>query len=90
MKESTVHSWATKYKEGWKNEGEVKPNLKVNFISSAKQGRPLLIGETLDNQVKHKHDCSGPICTVIVVAVGKAAVQKFVMNLLSEHRVLYP
>jgi len=52
LNESAVYSWGTQYKVGWNKEEEVKPNLKVNFIPSAKQGRPLLIGETLDNQVK--------------------------------------
>jgi len=89
LNESTVHSWVTKYKEEWsKKEGD-ESNPEVNFIPSAKQGRLLLIGETLDNQVKAYirmvHGCGGPIFIIIVIAVGKAVVRKFDVNLLSEH-----
>ena len=46
--ESTVRSWVTKYKEEWSKERR-ESNPEVTFIPSAKRGRPLLTGETLDN-----------------------------------------
>jgi len=53
-----------------------------------KQGHPVLIGETLDNQVKaytrSVQDCGGPITLLIAIALGKAAVRKFDASMLAD------
>ena len=49
----------------------------------------MLIGETLDNQVKayirSVRDCGGPITSLIAIAVGKAVVRKFDASMLLEN-----
>lgn len=90
LSESTVRSWVTKYKQEWSKKrarGESDPE--VTLIPSAKRGRPLLIGETLDNQVKayirSVRDSGGPITSLIAIAVGKAVVRKFDASMLAEN-----
>ena len=53
LNESTVRSWVKVYKAEWMKKrklGDTDPAVEV--LPSAKRGRPLLIGETMDNQVK--------------------------------------
>ena len=48
----------------------------------------MLIGETLDNQVKaytrSVQDCGGPVTSLISTAVGKSAVRKFDASMLAD------
>ena len=50
-------------------------NLTLRSQLSAKRGRPLLIGETLDKQmrayIRSVWDCGGPISSLIAIAVGR-------------------
>ena len=53
LNESTVRSWVKTYRAEWECKrklGEINPEVKV--LPLAKRGCPLLLGETLDNQVK--------------------------------------
>ena len=50
LNESTVRSWVKAYQAEWLKKrklGDTDPS--VDVIPSAKRGRPLLLGETLDN-----------------------------------------
>ena len=76
LNESTVHSWVKAYQAEWSKKrklGDTDPS--VDVIPSAKRGRPLLLGETLDNQVKAYirtvRGACGPITNAIVMAVGE-------------------
>jgi len=68
--------------------GDADPTVEV--LPSAKRGCPLLICETMDNQVKayigSVHDSGGPITTLIVMAVGTTVICRFDADLLA---VLY-
>ena len=90
LNESTVRSWVKAYQAEWLKKrklGDTDPS--VDVIPSAKRGRPLLLGETLDNQVKAYirtvRDAGGPITNAIVMAVGRAVVRKFDPSLLTEN-----
>ena len=52
LNESTVHSWVKTYRTEWQRKrklSEINPEGKI--LPLAKRGSPLLLGETLDNQV---------------------------------------
>ena len=67
--------------------GEVNPAVKI--FPLAKRGRPLLLGETLDNQVKayitSVCENGGPVTSTITIAVGRAIVRKYDSKLLMEN-----
>ena len=53
LNESIVQSWVKVYKAKWMKKrklGDTDPSVAV--LPSSKRGHPLLIGETMDNQVK--------------------------------------
>ena len=90
LNESTVRIWVKAYQTEWLKKrklGDTDPS--VDVIPSAKRGCPLLLGETLDNQVKAYirtvRDAGGPITNAIVMAVGRAVVRKFDPSLLTEN-----
>lgn len=90
LNESTVRSWVTTYKkelECKRKLGERVPEVKV--LPLAKRGRPLLLGETLDGQVKAYIrsicDEGGPITSTIVIAAAKAIIRKEEPKLLLEN-----
>ena len=58
LNESTVRSWVKMYRTEWQRKrklSEINPEVKI--LPLAKRGRPLLLGETLDNQVKAYKVC---------------------------------
>lgn len=94
LNESTVRSWVKTYRAEWQHKrklGEVNPE--VNTLPSAKRGCPLLLGETLDNQVKayirslceSGRESGGPVMSTITTAAGRAIVRKYDSKLLIEN-----
>ena len=85
LNESTVRSWVSTYKREveCKRKSE-EDDLQVKVLPLAKRGRPLLFGETLDNQEKayiRAHRAKGgPVTSLIVIAVGRAIVRKYDPN----------
>ena len=89
LNESTVRSWVTQYKKELSRKrqlGETVPAVQV--LPPAKRGRPLLIGDQLDSQVKAYIRCiresGGVITSAIAVAAGTAIVRKHDPKLLAE------
>ena len=62
----------------------------ISSLPEAKRGRPLLLGDTLDNQVKEYvrgvREGGGILTTEITIAAAKAIVQKYDPQLLAEDK----
>lgn len=71
------------------NVGSKKGDVAVISLPQMKRGRPLLLGENLDNQVrsyiKAVHEKQGVINTAIIIACAEAIVRKMDKNLLKEN-----
>ena len=65
-------------------------DLSVKSLPVKKRGRPLLLGEELDTEVKHYiravHEGGGVINAAITMAAATAIVKKADRNLLAENR----
>ena len=63
--------------------------LPVKCLPAKKRGRPLLIGEKLDGEVKAYiraiRDMGGVVITTITIAAGKAIVSRADRSLLAEN-----
>ena len=90
LKGSTIRSWKAKYLaevDAKKSNGEA--DAPVTCLTLKKRGKPLLLGEKLDEDVKHYlravREGGGVITTAITVASATAIVRKTDRNLLSEN-----
>lgn len=84
LKESTVRGWMNAYKKEMKTAGK-----SVTTLSEKRKGRPLLIGEELEDQVKSflcgVRSSGGVINAPITVAVARGIVTTKDANLLAEN-----
>ena len=91
VKESSVRTWKVKYRAEieWKKRGGDKAELCVEKLPVKKRGRPLLLGEKLDDEVKcyirAVWERGGVITTTITMAAATAIVRRSDRNLLSEN-----
>ena len=90
LKESTVRTWKKKYlAEVGLKKGAGEVDINVTSLTVKKRGRPLLLGEKLDEQVKHYlkavREGGGVITTAITMASATAIVRRADRNLLSEY-----
>ena len=88
--ESTVRSWVKTYRTERQRKRKLSEiNPEVTILPLAKRGRPLLLGETLDNQVKayirFVRESGGPVTSTITIAIGRAIVRKYNSKLLIEN-----
>ena len=86
LKESTVRTWANRYKEELATRKKKGEDMAVAKLVSKKRGRPLTLGEGLDKQVQkyvaelRENGC--PINTAIVMATAEGIVKSHDSNLL--------
>ena len=90
LKESTVRTWKKKYlAEVGLKKGAGEVDINVTSLTVKKRGRPLLLGEKLDEQVKHYlkavREGGGVITIAITIASATAIVRRADRNLLSEY-----
>ena len=91
LKVTTVQTWKTKYLAELRRKqsaGETG-DLTINSLPLKKRGRPLLLGEKLDSEVKSYiqavRERGGVVTTSIAMAAATAIVQKADRNLLAEN-----
>ena len=89
LKESTVRGWKNQYNREvvrLRNSGK---EVVVRELIDKKRGRPLLLGEEMDEQVRvyiRELRANGyPINTAIVIATGQGIIKDYDSNLLSEN-----
>ena len=96
LKESSVATWKKKYQDELKRvagrvsrDGGVDHAVEVKVLPLKKRGRPLLLGEKLDSEVKAYlkavRDAGGVVTTSITIAAGTAIVRRSDRNLLAEN-----
>ena len=89
LNESSVRSWVATYKKELSRKRKSGEELDVDILPLKKRGRPLLLGELLDSQVKAYIRCvresGGVITSSIVVAAGEAIVKKHNPKLFFDH-----
>lgn len=87
LKESTVRTWTSNYKNELAAKKKRGEYLSITKLASKKRGRPLLLGEELDKQVRMYIQTLGskgcPINTAIVMATATGIVKSHDSNLLS-------
>ena len=90
LNESTVRSWVVIYKkelEYKRKIGETVPDVSV--LPQSKRGRPLLMPDKLDYQVRayvrSVREAGGPVTTTIVMSTGRAIVNQHDPQLLAEN-----
>ena len=91
IKESSVSTWKSKYQAELKRvsaSGNVD-DVSVKRLPVKRRGRPLLLGEKLDTEVKSYiqavREAGGVITTSITIAAATAIVRRSDRNLLSEN-----
>lgn len=84
LKESTIRTWVKKYNASFR-----QTHMTITEIESKKRGKPLLLGEELDSQVKayliKLRDKGGVINSAIVKAAAIGIVLNHDMRLLKEN-----
>ena len=91
LKVSSVQTWKGKYQAeiSRKRKAGEMSDLSVKSLPVKKLGRPLLLGEKLDNAVKcyinAVREVGGVITTAITMAAATAIVRKSDRNLLAEN-----
>ena len=90
LNESSVHSWVATYKKELSKKRKSGEELDVDILPLKKRGRPLLLGELLDSQVKAYIRCvreSGGVITssIVVAAADEAIVKKHNPKLFVDH-----
>ena len=89
LKESSVRTWRSKYmaEVALKVQGEA--DTSVIRLTLKKMGRPLMLGEKLDGEVKHYikavREGGGAITTSITMAAATAIVRRADRNLLGDN-----
>ena len=90
INESTIRSWVATYKEELERKRKAGEDSAISSLPEAKRGRPLLLGDTLDNQVKEYvrsvREGGGLITTEITIAAAKAIVRKYNPQLLADDK----
>ena len=90
IKESSVRTWKVKYQKELQRKRQAgKMDLSVKSLPSQKRGRPLLLGEKMDKEVK-SYICAvceggGVVTTAIAMAAATAIVRGHDRNLLIEN-----
>ncbi len=89
LKESTVRTWATKYKIEMAQRSRFGKEMEIAKLESAKRGPPLLLGKELDMQVqeyvKNLRDNGGVVNSAIVIAGAEGIIKSHDSNLLKEN-----
>ena len=89
LKESTIRGWRSAYLLEFKLRTKGDEDLRVDRLPQGKIGRPLLLGETLDQQVQAYlgmlRDSGGVVNTSIAIAAATGIVQKRDRSLLAEN-----
>ena len=89
IKESTIRGWKSGYLVELKRRTKQNEDLRVDRLPQGKIGHPLLLGETLDQQVLAYlgmlRDSGGVINTSIAVAAATGIVRKRDKSLLAEN-----
>ena len=91
VKESSVRVWKAKYlaEIARKQETDETGDISVTKLPSKKRGRPLLLGEKLDTEVKcyiqAVREGGGVVTSTITMAAGTAIVRKHDRTLLKEN-----
>ena len=90
LKESTVRGWMNAYKkELSRTAGSTDGRTSVDVLPSKRRGRPLLLGEELEEQVKasiqHVRSSGGVVNAPITTAVARGIVVASDANLLAEN-----
>ena len=90
IKESSVRTWKVKYQKELQRKRQAgETDLSVKSLPSKKRGRPLLLGEKMDKEVK-SYICAvreggGVVTTAIAMAAATAIVRGHDRNLLIEN-----
>ena len=93
LKESMLNTWKSKYYEEVKRfsmnrQFAESGEIIVTTLSNLKPGRPLLAGDTLDNQVQSyvcaTHSTGGMVTTIMVLAAGEVTVKTHNKKLLHD------
>ena len=89
VKKSSVSTWKMKYLAEVKRRVKIGESAVVKRLPVKKRGRPLLIGEKLDGEVKAYiraiRTMGGVVTTTIMIAAGKAIVSRADRSLLAEN-----
>ena len=87
LKESSVRTWKTKYLQEIAAKRRAGVDVTVNELANEKTGRPLLLGENLDKQVRAYLEAlrenGAVVNTAITIACAKGVVKHFDSNLWS-------
>ena len=96
LKENTLSTWESRYYEGIKRLSKNRQfaesdEIVVTTLPSLKQGRPLLVGDTLDYQVQSyvhaTQRTGGMVTTTMVFAAGEATVKTHNKKLLANAEI---
>ena len=86
LKESSVRTWKTKYLQEFTAKRRVGEEATVKELAHKKTGRPLLLGENLDKQVRAYLEAlrenGAVVNTAITIACARGIVKHFDSNLL--------
>ena len=86
--ESSVRGWVTTYKKEVERKRKAGEEESISLLPVAKRGRPLLLGDTLDTEVKSYirsvREGGGLITTEITMAAARAIVRKYNPGLLTD------
>ena len=89
LKESTVRTWATKYKKELALRRKFGKKMEITKLESAPRGPPLLLGKEMDVQVqeyvKSLRENGGVVNSRIVMASAEGIVKSHDSNLLQEN-----
>ena len=91
IKESTIRTWKIKYQAAvsLKKGSSGDQDVSVTSLPTKKRGRPLMLGEKLDEEVQYYiravREGGGVITTAITMASATAIVRRADRNLLSEN-----
>ena len=89
LKESTVRTWAIKYKKELTLRSKLGKEMETTKLGSEKRGPPLLLGKELDMQVqeyvKSLRENGGMVNSAIVMAGAEGIIKSYDSNLLKEN-----
>ena len=87
LKESSVRTWRNSYKEELSRKRKIKDDSDIAELPQKKKGRPLLIGNKLDDQVKsyiqYLRTKGTPVNTAVVLGVAHGIVKNQDSSLLA-------
>ena len=89
LKESTVRTWATKYRKDLALRSKFGKDMEITKLESAPTGPPLLLGKEMGLQVqeyvKSLRESGGGVNSRIVMAGAEGIVKSYDSNLLQEN-----